>query len=367
MELLEYEEKRVAKAEENAVKQAQRQLERKVKAAEVDALRLAKLEIDEKVGLMAQDISGAIAQRNREQQADAQSLRDLLSQYESQLGEQMEAREFLKCVETQKLIEKTQERLQTQRQLVAEEMQRQEQEQHGMLTEVRAGSQHEMEFKTKKRVAEARREAEQVVVEQAEARAAKETARREAAEKILARARGKAEKAAERRKQEQAQAKVAAAQGAAAAGAAAAAAQEFALLVLFDGDTGCPINDGARQHCVDIWMGSTNQEESTEEWPALRVDYEVIKTGTGGFDEQSHLIGLGGSCKVYRGKVYGHPAAIKVRLASMHCCTAARCLQQLEWYSHTHYTHIFVLLTAAPVGIQRDKFQVGRQAVCSRG
>jgi hypothetical protein len=326
-ELLELEEKRVARAEAVAVKHAEKQVRRKVAAAEVEAAEQTKLEIDEKVRLMAQDISDEMKQRNREQQDEVDSLRDQLSQFEAQLTEQMEAREFVKCVETQKSIEEAQERLQKQRQLLAEEMQKQEQEQHGILSQVRAESQHEMEFKTKRRVTEARKEAEHAVARKARVRAAKEAARKEAAKKVLAIANERAEKAAEKKKRDQARAKAVAAAAAIVAVAAAVAADGFAQLVLFDGATGCPINDSARQHCVDIWTG-TEQEEGTEERPALRVDYEVIKIATGGFDEQSHLIGLGGSCKVYRGKVYGHSAAIKVRRPTRPCPRASTLVLQ---------------------------------------
>ncbi len=48
------------------------------------------------------------------------------------------------------------------------------------------------------------------------------------------------------------------------------------------------------------------------ELATFRVDYAVLHKATDGFNERTHLLGCGGSCKVYRAEVYGHVVAIKV-------------------------------------------------------
>ena len=40
------------------------------------------------------------------------------------------------------------------------------------------------------------------------------------------------------------------------------------------------------------------------------VDYEKIENATGNFSKKN-LIGMGGSCKVYKGRLFGGPVAIK--------------------------------------------------------
>ena len=50
----------------------------------------------------------------------------------------------------------------------------------------------------------------------------------------------------------------------------------------------------------------------THDVAAVRVDYGVLSAATNRFDESRYLVGAGGSCRVFKAEVYGHPVAIKI-------------------------------------------------------
>jgi hypothetical protein len=74
---------------------------------------------------------------------------------------------------------------------------------------------------------------------------------------------------------------------------------------------GFAINDAAREYCVDRWQ-QDNAKEGEQEEKLIKVDYAAIKQATNNFNEDTHLIGHGGCCRVFKAQVYGHPCAIKV-------------------------------------------------------
>jgi hypothetical protein len=89
----------------------------------------------------------------------------------------------------------------------------------------------------------------------------------------------------------------------------------------FDPDEGFPINDSARALCGRQWAARRDmnkslngeQSEPTGDGAAqhtTKVQYTDLQAATRNFGD-SHKIGDGGSCVVYKAKLYGVPCAIK--------------------------------------------------------
>jgi hypothetical protein len=101
-------------------------------------------------------------------------------------------------------------------------------------------------------------------------------------------------------------------------------------LAQFDPETGYPLNAAAEEYCVSLWTNYTDDDvlhtqgmlthsdprlKTTASSPidsTFRVGYTSLAAATNKFNEQTHLLGRGGSCRVFKGDVYGHPTAIKV-------------------------------------------------------
>jgi hypothetical protein len=86
--------------------------------------------------------------------------------------------------------------------------------------------------------------------------------------------------------------------------------------VQFDEDSGFPVNEAARKYCVRAWTGEADLKAEADlkgigYLGTFCVDYAVLQQVTDGFAEE-HLLGRGGSCRVFKGRVYGHLVAIKV-------------------------------------------------------
>jgi hypothetical protein len=87
----------------------------------------------------------------------------------------------------------------------------------------------------------------------------------------------------------------------------------------FGEESGFPLNEAARNYCVSKWTSEDSLwGVEDKEFKAgigllgtFRLDYAVLQQATDGFAED-HLLGRGGSCRVFKGKVYGHLVAIKV-------------------------------------------------------
>jgi hypothetical protein len=88
-----------------------------------------------------------------------------------------------------------------------------------------------------------------------------------------------------------------------------AAEAEKAMVCEFDPENGFALNDAARAHCVARWM-----QDSIDDFgdiATVRVDFKVLRQVTNNFDKR-HLLGEGGSCRVFKGDVYDYPTAIKM-------------------------------------------------------
>jgi serine/threonine protein kinase len=75
----------------------------------------------------------------------------------------------------------------------------------------------------------------------------------------------------------------------------------------FDPETGFAMNDAARASCVACWKGKAAKRAGAG---YMLVDFEVLRTATNDFSD-SHLLGLGASCRVFKANVYDYPTAIK--------------------------------------------------------
>jgi hypothetical protein len=110
------------------------------------------------------------------------------------------------------------------------------------------------------------------------------------------------------------------AQAAARTAVNAAEAAELSLRVApeWDADGGFPLNDPAREYCVARWKEGSSSKTNAKEGRGsgnrmlIRVDFEVLRKATDGFNVKTHLLGKGGCCKVYRARIYGHVCAVKV-------------------------------------------------------
>jgi hypothetical protein len=80
----------------------------------------------------------------------------------------------------------------------------------------------------------------------------------------------------------------------------------------FDPDEGVPVNDSAKALCAKQWTThDLNSSFIGSAHHTTKVDYSDLQTATNNF-EDSHKIGVGGSCAVYRGHLFGVPCAIKL-------------------------------------------------------
>jgi hypothetical protein len=81
----------------------------------------------------------------------------------------------------------------------------------------------------------------------------------------------------------------------------------------FDPDESFPINDSARALCAWQWAARRDMNGSTlsGEQHATKVQYTDLMAATHNFGD-SHKIGVGGSCVVYKTQLYGLPCAIKL-------------------------------------------------------
>ena len=82
--------------------------------------------------------------------------------------------------------------------------------------------------------------------------------------------------------------------------------------VLFDPNTGMPVNEQAQRLIVRDWeSGGDDDLYRTGSAGSHRLPYELLSECTGGF-AASNILGEGGSCAVYKGSVYNFPIAVKV-------------------------------------------------------
>jgi hypothetical protein len=83
----------------------------------------------------------------------------------------------------------------------------------------------------------------------------------------------------------------------------------------FDPDEGFPINDSARALCAKQWTARRDLSASFNDDGAAehitKVQYADLQAATRNFGD-SHKIGDGGSCVVYKAELYGVPCAIKL-------------------------------------------------------
>jgi hypothetical protein len=139
-----------------------------------------------------------------------------------------------------------------------------------------------------------------------------------------------------------------------------------APVVVFDTKSGLPLNDAACDYCAAMWG------DDSAPLPALPlhdarygnlVSYAELRVATGKFGDR-HLIGDGGSCKVYRAEVYGVAVAVKVmtentsrtaqqsveRKTAEAAWNAKQFQAELELLQSVDHTHITRLLATSDNG-----------------
>jgi hypothetical protein len=86
-----------------------------------------------------------------------------------------------------------------------------------------------------------------------------------------------------------------------------------AITCEFDPHEGFALNAAAQAYCVARWMRDNDDSTEASLTPksAIRVDFQLLSKATDGLAEK-HLLGRGGSCRVFKGDVYGYSAAFKV-------------------------------------------------------
>jgi hypothetical protein len=101
--------------------------------------------------------------------------------------------------------------------------------------------------------------------------------------------------------------------------------------LLGDGEV-YPVTDAERASCVSEWTEWTSSSDvslKTSAAPHIKrtrhvtsdkIDFRVLQAATDNFSARLE-IGAGGSCSVFRAKVYGYPCAVKVRFSAPPCTT----------------------------------------------
>ena len=75
--------------------------------------------------------------------------------------------------------------------------------------------------------------------------------------------------------------------------------------------------DDAAARCAALWArnersGSTTARQGDgASSAASKVEFRLLERATNDFDEDQHLLGHGGSCRVFEGEIGGYPVAIK--------------------------------------------------------
>jgi serine/threonine protein kinase len=119
----------------------------------------------------------------------------------------------------------------------------------------------------------------------------------------------------------------------------------------FDLASGFALNGPARAACVQRWKqdvgGSGDVLLQDGARPEVRVDFDVLSKATNNFDEDAFLLGRGGCCRVFKGEVYGYPAAIKVFEEASGAWDDQQIESEIEMLCRTRHPHINKLLAVS--------------------
>ena len=108
----------------------------------------------------------------------------------------------------------------------------------------------------------------------------------------------------------------------------------------------------SRPHSERTYSGSTSTTGRQEDdRGASKVEFRLLERATNNFDEDRHLLGHGGSCRVFEGKIGGYSVAIKAINESEDAKVAAWEDQQvkaeIELLCRTCHPHINRLLAVS--------------------
>jgi hypothetical protein len=124
----------------------------------------------------------------------------------------------------------------------------------------------------------------------------------------------------------------------------------------FDPDEGFPITDRARALCAKQWTAhrdlSTSFAGDGAEQHTTKVQYADLQAATRNFGN-SHKIGDGGSCVVYKAELYGVPCAIKLLSQNASASEKKQFAAEIKVLTHIKHKNICQLYACSTDGASR--------------
>ena len=124
----------------------------------------------------------------------------------------------------------------------------------------------------------------------------------------------------------------------------------------FDPDEGFPTNDSARALCAKQWTAHRDLNTSFAGDGAAqhttKVQYADLQAATRNFGD-SHKIGDGGSCVVYKAELYGVPCAIKLLSQDASAWGKKQFAAEINVLSHIKHANICQLYACSTDGASR--------------